>query len=77
MKPVKFDEINCIFAEDQPDYTSVPAHKDVYGVVTTCWELSKEELTEIFKSNRLYLQILTFNKPLQPINITVNNPLRK
>lgn len=27
MKPIKFKEQNCIFAENQPEYTALPAHK--------------------------------------------------
>lgn len=43
MKPKKFNEVNVIYGEGQPEYLPLPAHKTEAGEVTTCWELSPEE----------------------------------
>ena len=75
MKAVKFDESNCIYAENQEGYSPLPAHRNINGVITTCWELSKDDLTELFKTNKVYVQIATFNEPLQPINLTIEKPV--
>ena len=71
MKPIEFLGCNCVYAKDQPEYIPLPAHKSKEGEVTTCWKLSlKERLTVLFKG-KLYLSVLTFNKPLQPLKLTV------
>lgn len=67
MKPIKFDGSNVVFAEDQPEYEPLPAKKDSDGTITTCWELTPEEREIIANGGNLWLRILTFNKPLQPV----------
>lgn len=76
MKPIETKETNCTYAEHQPEYLPLPAHRDEKGIVTTCWELSFEELAEICLTKKIYLQTLTFCKPYQPVKMTVENPLR-
>jgi len=67
MKPVKFYGQNCTFAEDQPQYTPLPAFKDEEGNVVTCWELSNEDFEKLVETRRIYLSVKTFNNPLQPL----------
>lgn len=74
MKAIKFDECNVTFAEDQPEYFSLPAHRDRDGVVTTCWKLSFLEWVEMLLTGKLYLQVLTFNQPIQPLKMVVTKP---
>ena len=76
MKPQKFIESNVVFAENQDEYLSLPAliQNDEYGTVVTCWGLSfKERLNILFKGT-IWLSLLTFNKPLQPILLDINKP---
>lgn len=74
MTPVKFKGHNVVFAENQPEYNSLPAHVDTEnGVVVTCWELTENEREAFLKDGRIYLQQITFNQPLQPILPTVEN----
>ena len=77
MKPIKFLGYDCIYAEHQPEYLPLPAHKskDSEGTVTTCWKLTWRERWKIFMCGCLYLQTLTFNTPLQPLRPSVLNPL--
>lgn len=75
MHPIAFKESNCTFAQDQPEYIPLPAHKDADGRVTTCWEFTFKERLWILFSGRFYLQMLTFNKPLQPLKMSIKNPL--
>lgn len=74
MKPVKFEGWNVFYAKDQPEYIPLPAHRTEDGVVTSCWELSKEEIEEVAKSGILYCQVFTFNNLLQPTRLQVGKP---
>ena len=47
------------------------------GTVTSCWKLSDEELAQVLSTRKIYLQILTFNKPLQPIKMMTENPVER
>ena len=74
MEIIKFEECNCTFAENQPEYLPLPAHKSKDGIVTSCWGLSLRQRLRLLFSGRMFLQIMTFNKPLQPLKITINKP---
>lgn len=75
MNIVKFKECNAVYAEDQPQYLQLPCHKTTDGVVTSCWSLNlKERLLVLFKG-RIFLRLLTFNQPLQPLKMSVANPV--
>ena len=75
MKAVKFKEHNIVIAKDQPEYTPLPAmidsrYKQV--PVLSCWKMSfRERLVALF-TGRVWLSLLTFGKPLQPIFMTVD-----
>ena len=71
MKPTKFKEQNCTYAENQPEYLPLPAFKDEQGVIISCWKLSfKERLIILFKGE-LWLSLMSFNKPLTPSFMSV------
>lgn len=75
MEPVEFKGCNAKFAETQDEYLTLPAHRGKDGLVTTCWKLSLVEREQIMKSGYIFLQVLTFNQPLQPLKMLVNNPI--
>lgn len=66
MKPITFPEVNTVFAVDQPEYQPLPSHKNSVGDVTTCWELTDEEIEKLKETKCIYLSVKTFNKLLQP-----------
>lgn len=72
MKATKFKHQNVIFAEDQEEYISLPALKieGKEGNVITCWKLSFIERIRILFGKRIYLDLMTFNNPLQPIKMS-------
>lgn len=72
MNPIKFNEANVVFAEDQPEYLQLPAFKNdsTKGEVVTCWNLSFRERVRVLFKGKIWLNLLTFNKPLTPIFIT-------
>ena len=73
MRAIDFEDRNVVIAENQKEYIALPAHKSNDGIVTTCWELSFWERISVIFTGRIYLQIMTFNNPLQPLNMSVNN----
>ena len=75
MKAVKFKECNVVYAENQPEYLSLPCHKTEDGELTTCWWFSFKERLLVLLFGKVYLSILTFNEPLQPLKMNVSNPV--
>lgn len=76
MNVVKFPECNVTYAEEQPEYQLLPALKMPDGEVVTCWQLSIMERLKILFTGKMWLNILTFNSPLQPLLMSVNKPFR-
>lgn len=63
-----------IFAENQPEYTPLPAIVGDEGTVLCRWKCSwKDRLRVLFKGN-VYVWIMTFNQPLQPIQLETPKP---
>ena len=74
MKPIKFSECNCTFAENQPPYLPLPVWKSEDGKVISCWALSWRERVKVLWTGRVWWRMLTFNQPLQPQRPMVDNP---
>lgn len=72
MKPIKFKEQNITFAENQPEYQPLPAFKDRDGVVISCWQMSFKERMKVLFTGKIWLLLMSFNKPLTPSLIVVN-----
>ena len=73
MKPTKFKQQNVTYAENQPEYKSLPALKklnDPYGEVISCWKMSLRERLRVLFTGRIWVSLLTFNKPLTPTFLT-------
>lgn len=68
MKPIPFKEQNMVIAKDQPEYVPLPAFKanTPEGQVVSCWQLSFGERLRILFTGKLWVCLLTFNKPLTP-----------
>ena len=75
MEIVNFHKCNVIYAENQPEYLPLPAHKAEDGTVTSCWKLSFKERLKVLWHGKVFLQVLTFNKPLQPLRLDTSNPV--
>lgn len=69
MKPITFAQANTTYAKDQPPYLPLPAYKTEDGIVISCWQLSLLERLKLLIAGRIYVKMLTFNKPLQPIKL--------
>lgn len=75
MQPVEIlpTEVGCergfkpiVFAKDQPEYLPLPALTDGHIVITR-WKLTDKEIKDIFDTREIYLKVLTFGNPLQPV----------
>jgi len=77
MKVVKFKECNIVYAEDQPEYQPLPALRSKEGEVYSCWGLSFFERLKVLLTGKVWLKILTFNRRLQPVLISVSKPFKR
>lgn len=59
-----------VYAKDQPQYKPLPANTNSRSVETK-WKLSWKERVKLFLTGNLYLSLLTFGSPLQPIRLSV------
>ena len=68
MKPIQFKEQTVIFAKDQPQYQQLPALKikSNEGEVISCWNLSFTERLRVLFTGKIWLSLMSFNKPLTP-----------
>jgi len=75
MKPVTFAEQNVVFAENQEPYLPLPAYQNGNSIVH-CWQLSWSERIKVLLGNKLWIHVLTFKQPPQPIRPMLNNPFK-
>jgi len=74
MKAVEFEYQSDIIEKDSEVYLPLPLLRfdnDPHGTIITCWEMSEEERDEFLKTGRLYVSLLTFNKPISPMSLSV------
>lgn len=76
MEPIKFDGANVVYGANQPEYKPLPAERRPghSGEIVTCWELSPDELKRVQETGKIYLGVLTFGQPLQPVIMSVDKP---
>ena len=77
MEPITFDGANIIYGANQPEYKPLPAEwrgKPETGEIVTCWELSPDEIKRIQETGKIWLSVLTFGQPLQPVLLAVDKP---
>lgn len=74
MKPIEFPESNVTYADEQPEYLPLPALKASTpdGTVVTCWELTEEDKKRIAETGQVWLSVMTFHSPLQPLFLTTD-----
>ena len=75
MKPINFKETNRIIAKNQPEYLPLPAYVTEEGKAISCWKLTPWERLQILFKGKLWISILTFNKPLQPLLPSIKSPI--
>ena len=77
MKPIDFRGSNVVFAKDQKPYLPLPAYQDDRqgGRIFHCWQLSVRERIKILWTGKLWINVLNFKQPPQPIKPMVDSPL--
>ncbi|PYS52437.1 MAG: hypothetical protein DMF68_01630 [Acidobacteria bacterium] len=68
------DHPEVIYAKDQPEYQPLPAVRNAEGIILTRWELSESEKRQIVEQGYIYLMVMTFNNPLQPVLLSTEVP---
>lgn len=63
-----------VYAEDQPEYLPLPSFRTPDGRVVSAWKPNPGELALLNNGVPIYLTLHTFNKPLQPVMLTVGPP---
>lgn len=75
MEPIKFDGVNVVFGSEQTEYQPLPAErvgKPRTGQINTCWSLSPDEIKKVQETGQIYVSLLTFGQPLQPVFVSVD-----
>jgi len=74
MKPIEFKDRNVVFAKDQTEYEPLPALRlnTPEGEVISCWKMSFKERIKVLFTGRIWLSLMSFNKPLTPSYLSVN-----
>ena len=62
------------YAKNQPPYIPLPTRAAEDGTVVTCWQMTWRERLSVLLSGKLFLTLLTFNRPLQPVRLGVTKP---
>jgi hypothetical protein len=63
---------HVVYAANQPEYLPLPVWRKPGGEVISRWRFSWRERVRIALGGTLYLEVLTFGSPLQPIFPTVS-----
>ncbi len=80
MKPITpivkgLEDLEIVFAKDQPEYLPLPVLPVESGMqIVTRWRLDWRERLRVLFSGDLYLWVMTFGKPLQPVMLEANRP---
>lgn len=77
LKAVPFTEAPTNYAENQPEYNTLPTFaypNDPQGKIVICWKLTWRQRVVLLLTGRLWHTVMTFNKPLQPIRLEVIKP---
>jgi hypothetical protein len=65
----------AVYAKHQPEYIPLPAWREPDGTVVTRWRATLAERLRILFTGDLWLTMLTFNQPLQPVKLTASCPV--
>lgn len=71
MKIIDFPGSNAIYAKNQPEYLPLPSHRTADGFVTSCWEPTIWECIKMIFGAKIWVMIMTNNKPLQPQRLEI------
>lgn len=64
-----------VYAKNQPEYLPLPVSKHTDGTVISRWKPNFWARLAILFGADFYLTMLTFNKPLTPVHVSVEKPV--
>ena len=73
MNPIEFPQQTTVWAKNQPPYRPLPSYTDERETISL-WRLTWRERFAVLFGRDLWLTLLTFQRPLQPIRINVGRP---
>jgi hypothetical protein len=71
MRAVDFEGSNAVYAKGQKEYLELPSYKTPDGIVTSCYKPTFWETVHLLFGAKIWVSIMTFNKPLQPQQLLV------
>lgn len=77
MIPVTFPECNVVLAMAQDEYEPLQAYRAPDGQTVCAFRLSPAELKEIAATRTIWISVLTFNQPFQPIGLSTGCPFER
>lgn len=77
MDIVKFKGYNIVYGANQEEYLNLPVRQYEDGLAISCFKPSLKERLKILFIGKIWISILTFNKPLQPIKVEVDQPFKE
>ncbi len=82
MKPIDFNGRNIMIAESQSQYLSLPARVEHdfdlnSPLIMSCWKLNLFERIRCLFSGKIWVSVLTFSKPLQPMMLDTEIPFER
>lgn len=63
---------HVVYAADQPEYLPLPVWRREDGRVVSRWRLTWRERIAALLGRSIYLEVMTFGSPLQPIFPTLS-----
>lgn len=64
------------YAKNQPPYLPLPMWKGPDGKRVSRWRLTLSERLQVLFGGSIWLTVLTFERPLQPVKLDVYCPLQ-
>lgn len=74
IKPGPRPTAEVTYAKHQSEYILLPSWKGVDGTVVTRWALTWKERLQVLFTGNIWLTVLTFNRPLQPVKLEAECP---
>lgn len=75
MESRKFPQANIAYAKDQDEYQTLYSHAKG-NVSTFSFKLTEDEIKQVVETGTIYLSIMNFKQPLQPIGPSLLDPFK-
>ena len=69
-----YEDHERVYAKDQPEYIPLRTLRSPTGNVISRWRLTPEQRLMVAAGEDIFLELATFNQPLQPILLYLADP---